>query len=925
MDNKKQNIYNAIQNLYNMDFKSWQEVLSMLYNLVADVEMKFEVFENKFYIALGKEVTFNIKEMVKNGTLGTLINGTLLNNIINDITSINNDLDDTKKYFLLQLQNKANLNDIAMKSNGTPLFASNVEQMTDKTRNYVNTNDNFIYVFNNGQWSKTDIQYQARVIPNKSITNTELSDDIRLSPNALINLDENLIDVKYLNNPLSFIKWYSPDNFTIIEDTFTRLNNFKSINIKSTSNSVQWIIFKEIPFNTRGKITFSFLRKSKILNHQNINAVDNNGKWYGGAFEVEENYYKNWDLVKYSIIIDTDIKNISFYVGNSKGENNYNIALFSISTGEYKSIIPKWTMDNLDDDIQNLLNKQDNKFTIENLGGLINDKYSRKPLNFITWSNGNTCSMNESEIIVNDYLALNVTTNIASGVNYLNSININNPSKGIYTFSCLIKTIEGKAPFIDMMDNNNKFYKNNGATTEIINNYFNGYDLYIFNFEVITNISKLIVLIGYNSNSNFNIGMYTLHQNDKQLIVIDNQIVTYEKLDYKLKNIVDEVNSNLTDVLNCDLLLPRKIFMIDNEPLRLYKKNIVFGSNNVRNLELSVTSYKDSEFWNNATQPYVEYVNDKLELKTENVYDNKIKFTLVGNDLGSRLSKTVEVVSKNVSSMINDMIIVNMFGDSTSQNGLTYAVSKILSKYVNRKMIGTKTINGVPAEARGGWLYQQYIGYRTTNSHDDKPITNGDFPNFLKLATIEDKNNKGDWCYTRTGSAREKTYNEIKNNGGNINQDFYIFDYAHYLKINKFEKPHFVTLGMGINDEWKYPNDYLTLCEKALNIIIRQIYEASPNTKFILQPFPTKGSNEVKVEWFKKCLELETYFKNMNIDIEIVAEHLSQNKDLFFPSIITSLPNKIADKDIINDAIHTTLEGYVEGAKPIVYCMLNKI
>ena len=53
-NNEKRNIYNAIQNLYNMDFTTWQEVLAMLYNLVADVEQKFEKLETKFNVDIVK-------------------------------------------------------------------------------------------------------------------------------------------------------------------------------------------------------------------------------------------------------------------------------------------------------------------------------------------------------------------------------------------------------------------------------------------------------------------------------------------------------------------------------------------------------------------------------------------------------------------------------------------------------------------------------------------------------------------------------------------------------------------------------------------------------------------------------------------------------------------------------------------------------
>ena len=306
---------------------------------------------------------------------------------------------------------------------------------------------------------------------------------------------------------------------------------------------------------------------------------------------------------------------------------------------------------------------------------------------------------------------------------------------------------------------------------------------------------------------------------------------------------------------------------------------------------------------------------------------NKVKFNLVGNDLSIRLTKGVEVVNISKENVADKTVVVNMFGDSTTHGGLNYSVSKLLDQYVaSKKMIGTKTVNGVATEARSGWLYQHYTGYRTTYSTNDLPISESDYPNFLKVATDDDKLNKGDWCYTRTGSHREKTYNEIVAEGGNTNQDFYIFDYAYYLSINSFERPDFVTLGMGINDYWKYPDDATKLCEKALKIIVSQIHEASPNTIIILQPFPTKASNEVQIEWFKKCLELETYFRDeIGVEIEVVAEHLSQNKDLFFPATESEMNDKIANKEVISDVIHTTLAGYSEGARPIVYCMLNKI
>ena len=848
-------------------------------------------------------------------------------NKIEDVNTKLNVNTNNIEYISSQLDTKASKDDVAKISNGTPLFASSTSGMTDTTKNYVNTTDGYLYIYSGGSWTKTTVQYQSTGIQDKTITTKKLRDDVRLSPKSLINLEKNLIDIDYLNNPLSFISWYNTGNTTIIEDKINKINGFNSINIQSNSTDTSWNMLKEIPYTKQGTLTFSYFRKAKILNGQNVNAVDSNSKWYGGNFEVLENYYKGWDLVKYTINITTDITSIKFYIGNFNGINNYNVGLYSIIEGDYEEILPKWSMDDLNEEVQRLIRKHGNEYKIKNLGGLLDDSYSLNPKNFISWNNTSSSTIKNNETILMDYLSLNTNTTLSSGIHYLNSIAITNLSKTSYTFSCLLKINSGSNNiFIDAIDNNGKYYKSSDSITSVIENYFNGYNLITFTFNITTDITSLNLLIGYDNSSNFDIGLFSLWEGTTKLEIISN-IVTYERLDDELKLKIGEIGTNTLDLMKYDMLLPSKIFMINEEPLRLYKKNIVVSADNIRSLELSVSSYDDNDFWNSAKQPYVDYINDKLELNSNNIIGNKIKFNLVGNDLKTRLFKEVEVVKRSKSEVNNKSIIVNMFGDSTTHNGLNYAIKKLLESYFKSvKCIGTKLVNGVNAEARGGWLYQQYIGYRTTYSDNDQPISNSDFPNFLKLATDEDKTNKGDWCFTRTGSNREKTYNEIVSEGGNTSQNFYIFDYAHYLQVNNFESPTFVTLGLGINDYWKYSVDATQLCEKALNIIIKQIHEASPTTKFILQPFPTKGSNDVKVEWFKKCLELETYFRNtVGVDIEIVAEHISQNKDLFFPTTITELDEKVTNKEMISDDIHTTYAGYSEGARPIVYCMINKI
>lgn len=96
------NIYNAIQNLYNMDKTTWQEVLAELYNLVSKIENKFDLFEVKFGSLLGEQVTRELKKMYDDGSLASLINDMLLKDINKKVDTfkieVNEQLDNNTKY-----------------------------------------------------------------------------------------------------------------------------------------------------------------------------------------------------------------------------------------------------------------------------------------------------------------------------------------------------------------------------------------------------------------------------------------------------------------------------------------------------------------------------------------------------------------------------------------------------------------------------------------------------------------------------------------------------------------------------------------------------------------------------------------------------------------------------------------------------------
>ena len=68
-----------------------------------------------------------------------------------------------------QIDEKANLSDVAKISSGTPLFASSVAEMIDKTKNYVNITDGYLYIYNGTIFEKTNVMYQATGIADGSI------------------------------------------------------------------------------------------------------------------------------------------------------------------------------------------------------------------------------------------------------------------------------------------------------------------------------------------------------------------------------------------------------------------------------------------------------------------------------------------------------------------------------------------------------------------------------------------------------------------------------------------------------------------------------------------------------------------------------------------------------------------------------------
>lgn len=109
----------------------------------------------------------------------------LLNDLKSNVYSLENGqafekkTNENIKTISSQLDNKASKDDMARISSGTPLFATNVAEMTDTTRNYVNTTDGYLYIYSGSAWVKSSVLYQSSGINNNSVSHRKLEDELK--------------------------------------------------------------------------------------------------------------------------------------------------------------------------------------------------------------------------------------------------------------------------------------------------------------------------------------------------------------------------------------------------------------------------------------------------------------------------------------------------------------------------------------------------------------------------------------------------------------------------------------------------------------------------------------------------------------------------------------------------------------------------
>lgn len=180
---------------------------------------------------------------------GTPVSAANLNKIENGIVELGE-----------QLDKKASKDDVAKISSGTPLFASSTIEMTDTTRNYVNTTDGYLYIYSNNKFINSNIKYQS----------TGISDDY---------IDVNMFN-KYVRNYIGMDK--------LID---FQIGNISSEGGMLTSVEYNNVVSKEIinGYNTRVNIKNPNIARVKITYYDDEGRFLRNGSWTSEEVIIDDN------------------------------------------------------------------------------------------------------------------------------------------------------------------------------------------------------------------------------------------------------------------------------------------------------------------------------------------------------------------------------------------------------------------------------------------------------------------------------------------------------------------------------------------------------------------------------------------------------------------------------------------------------------
>lgn len=398
----------------------------------------------------------------------------------------------------------------------------------------------------------------------------------------------------------------------------------------------------------------------------------------------------------------------------------------------------------------------------------------------------------------------------------------------------------------------------------------------------------------------------------KSNVTIEDNSITYNKLD-------------LFNEREQELLLPDKIWTLDNNKYRIYKKSILLSPRNDRYCDVSLLSSKGNDL------PYTDYIHDKIDINPQDLGE-ELRFG-ISSDLyksdGAMFYKNVQIINTKSSELGNKSMNWIMFGDSLTAGGIPMWAQTFGNNYgLTLTSKGTKSGNGTH-EGRSSYCFAHYIGYMTVLSADNSKPSE-DLP-FLKLATQQDKNEHPTWCFTKTNSKREKSYQDIIEEGGDTEQDFYIFDFEYYITQQSYEDINTVILSLGTNDWWQFGDDAINVIDLAYNIMSSQIWKYNSSIKIGVIPMLARGTSaslgtfDIDTSVTSRIGMQMDVLRNKYSNIDIIGSWMSHSGEVNFPYNESSELDYGVKVGYQTDSVHPTQEGYKEIGMNLMYYLASNL
>lgn len=420
---EKRNIFNAINNVYNMDATTWQEVLAVLYNTVNGVKLDFDDLETRFGLLLPEEVRKMIQKLVDDGTLANIINGELFQDLDNSIRGIKNNINDFKfiNYFS-QLNIDASTATPVEIVDALPDYSICMLSIGEGNKGFYNNPYDYgtfiVYKINSTRSYMEFITIQGdkkySAIRRKDATTNYVSSwndntvhttkDRPLNDNAYIN------ELKDIAN--SYLK---KDYWRYSTDTCFRTDNF-IVNGKRNIDCSTFVllVLLGIHFND-SKYTNAYLTNTCRNEYNWTYNFTNKSLFY--SYRMAEQFYKNgWEIEAFPDYSNLQIGDLIFYKRENPGREHMvafrnidHVAMYyGIVNGRHK-VIEVW----VDGDICRIQDLEDNRENRIVMFARVPMLYTRKQYTGLMsryYSNGDTIKINSIDNIISNNLTLHVST-----------------------------------------------------------------------------------------------------------------------------------------------------------------------------------------------------------------------------------------------------------------------------------------------------------------------------------------------------------------------------------------------------------------------------------------------------------------------------------------------------------------------------------